>query len=485
MENAPRQRDVGRAIFRNSIVVTLGGVVFRVASLAFSLFAIRLLGEVEFGRYSTVIAFCGIFGVFFELGLSQYAQRTLAQDRSRVTELFWNLVAVRLVLALLGCAAIVSLSRFLGHAPEVTFGVFLMTATYLPAAFLTPLTVLLTADERFTIPTAIHVGGQIVTIAIGLGMLLLGHGFLALLYSGWIVMPLQIAVCAWVVIRHRLGPGPFQVALSAWPDLIRSSVPFGLTAIALTYNFNADAVILGHWHGDATVGWYSAAYRLVFNFVALLGGFLTVITPTLSREYVSDPERVGRVVRFSIQGLALFSLPVAVGVSLLAHPLVLLLYGESYAPSGPILALICWDVPLLLFNAFAGNVTAAMGLERPAAKIYLTSAIINVGLNLLLIPTFGMYAAVAATLISDGLSAVRFYVLLRHRSELGRIASHLTRTALAALLMGIIVLATRTVNLPVSIACGMLAYGALVVALRLIDPVALISRPRQIFGTIS
>jgi hypothetical protein len=51
--------------------------------------------------------------------------------------------------------------------------------------------------------------------------------------------------------------------------------------------------------------------------------------------------------------------------------------------------------------------------------------------------------------------------------------------------MGIVVLATRSVNLPVSIACGILAYGGLTVALRLVYPTALFSHPRRILGSIS
>jgi O-antigen/teichoic acid export membrane protein len=482
---APQGRDVASILVRNSLVVTAGGVVLKVLNVGFTLFVVRHLGEVGFGQYSTVIAFCGIFGVFFELGVAQYVQRSIAQDRDRVVDLFWNLVAVRLLLAVTGSVTIVALAAGLGYAPTVVFGVFLLTVTYLPAALLMPLMTVLMANERFDVPTAVQVVGQLLTVGLGLILLAMGQGFLALLYSGWIVMPIQIVLCVWAMRRAGIGIPRRSVTPHRWMPLVRASLPFGLTAIALTYNFSADAVILGFWHGDAAVGWYSAAYRLVFNLVAVVGGFLVVITPSLTREYVTDPARVGRIVRLSVQGMMLLSLPTAVGVSILADPIVGLLYGDAYAPSGAILALICWDVPLLLFNAFCGNVTAAIHLEREAAKVYLLSAIVNVALNLLLIPVYGAQAAALATLVSDGLSATRFAVLLHQHIDLGRISMRVARVVLASALMGGVVWMTRSLDLPFSIVAGGLSFSLLAVLLRLIEPMALFTQPRRLLGTIS
>ncbi|MCC7368646.1 MAG: flippase [Chloroflexi bacterium] len=480
-----QSRDVARILVRNSLVVTAGGVVLKVLNVSYTLLMVRLLGEVGFGQYSTVIAFCGIFGVFFELGVAQYVQRSIAQDSDRVLDLFWNLVAVRLLLAVAGSLSIVMLAVVLGYSTTVVLGVFLLTATYLPAAFLMPLMTVLTANERFDVPTVVQIIGQLLTIGLGLALLSLGQGFLALLYTGWVVMPIQVGLCVWAMRRTKISLPRWKVSPRTWIPLVRASLPFGLTAIALTYNFSADAVILGYWHGDAVVGWYSAAYRLVFNLVAMVGGFLVVITPSLTREYMTDPARVGRIVRLSVQGMMLLSLPAAVGVSILAGPIVRLLYGDAYEPSGPILALICWDVPLLLFNAFCGNVTAAIHLEREAARIYLLSAVVNVGLNLLLIPLYGAQAAALATLVSDGLSAVRFVALLHQPVELGRIGMQVARVVLATVLMGAVVWMTRSLELPLSIIAGGLSFSALAVLLRLVEPRALITQPRRLLGMIS
>jgi O-antigen/teichoic acid export membrane protein len=414
--------------------------------------------------------------------LSQYVERSVAQDRSRAAELFWNLVVLRLILALLGIGSITFAAAAVGYPPVLVVGVLLLTATYIFAAFLRPILTILTANELFTPAIVAQVVGQVLTVGIGLGFLALGHGFLALLYAGLIVLPVQIALCWWAVRTYELGPLSFSITPRQWPALARAALPFGLISLALTYNFNVDTVILGFWRSDAEVGWYSAAYRLVFNLVGLLGGFLVALSPSLAREYVSNPDRVAGFVRKSVQCMALFSLPTAVGVSLLAEPIAVLLYGEPYRPSGAVLSIICWDAPLLLFNAFCGNLAGAMNLERSAARIYLLSAATNIVLNVLLIPSLGMFGAATTTIVSDSLSLLSFAILLSSKVQMSLIGGRLVRTALAAGLMGVIVWHARMLDLPFSILSGMISFTILGLLLRIIDPLALGRGWKRIVG---
>lgn len=471
---------LGTTILRNTIALFTGGLAIKGLNFAFNIFVVRLLGEAGLGQYASVTAFVGMFGVFFELGLAQYVQRSIAQDRSKTQELFWNLVALRLILACGGVVAITSLAMLLGYEPHLQLGILLYSLTFLLAALLMPLTTLLAANERFDLVATVQVLNQLVTIGVGLFFLLTGAGFLALVYTGFVAMPAQIAVAVWAVRRYRMGPLPLRIEPHTWNGFLRASLPFGITSLALTFNFHADTVILGMFHNDAVVGWYNAAYRLVFNLVSLSGSFLAVITPSLAREHRADPARVRSWTRASIRGLALPALPIAVGVSLLAQPIVQLLYGEPFAPAGLVLAIICWDVPLLLFTALCGNITAAVELERPAARIYLISAALNLVLNLALIPLFGMYAAAAITVVTDLVSAWLFFRLLSQRMQIEGLGRALLRTAAAAALMGVAVWLARPLPLPLVVAVGALTYGGLVLALGLIDLRVLVPRARQL-----
>jgi O-antigen/teichoic acid export membrane protein len=467
----PPTRALGQIILRNALAVFTGGLAIKGLNFLFTIFMVRLLGEVGLGKFAVVTAFVGLFGVFFELGLAQYVERSVAQDRTRTQALFWNLVALRLILAVLGVAIITGLAVVWGHEPEIVLGICLFSLTFILAAVLMPLMTVLSANERFDLVTLGQIINQIVSIVAGAILLLMGMGFLALVYAGFVAMPLQIVMCIWAIRRYRLGPLPFRVTPNTWGSFIRASLPFGLTSLALTFNFNADTVILEMFRDVSEVGWYNAGYRLVFTLVNVAGAFLTVMTPSIAREYVNDPAHVRAWTRSSIRAMALPALPIAVGASLLSTPIVVLLYGKSLAPAGEVLAIISWDIPLLLFTAFCGNVAAAVGLERPASRIYLTSTTLNIVLNLLFIPFFGKIAAAVITLVTDGLTMGLFYLLLRQHMELAELTPVLLRTALAAALMGVVVWLVQALGLPVLvvIAIGAVAYAMLALMLRLVD----------------
>jgi O-antigen/teichoic acid export membrane protein len=466
---ASSRRDLAKIILRNSLAITAGEWIAKVLNFVFTVYVVRLLGETGWGNYATVVSFVGLFGVFFELGMAQYVERTIAQDRTRARDLYWNVVVLRLMLAGLGIIIITSLAVLVGYPSSVVIGVLLWTGTFIFASILTPLSNVLTANERFDLATVLGLGAQLLNLGCAVLFLSLGAGFLGLIYTGYVVMPVTIGLCAWLIRRLHLGGFHFRIEPKTWPAFLRASFPFALSSLALTYSFNADTVILGFFYASGVVGWYNAAYKLVFNLTSITAGFQRAITPSFARENMTNPERVRRWARLGIQGLLLVALPVAVGTSLLGSRIVDWLYGTAYAPAGPILSLIIWDVPLLTFNAFCGNLTTALGLERPTSRIYLLSTVVGISLYLLLIPPFGMVAAAGVTVFIDVLTATRFFILLHERIQLGQTARQLGLTVLAAGVMGGVVMLTNFLDLFLVILVGALTYGALVLWLGLID----------------
>jgi O-antigen/teichoic acid export membrane protein len=461
---------LSRTILRNTVMVTLGGGLIRIPSFLYTLFIVRALGEATYGQYATVLAFGGLFSVFFEFGVTNYVERAIAQDRSRTRELFWQLLIVRMVLACVAIIALTTAALMIGYERIVVICIALNALTYLLAAVLAPLTSVFAAHERYDLWTSAMVLGQLGTILLGTLVIWLGYGLVGLMLVGLVAMPPQIAFC--VLIIRRMWPGTlrFHFSLRDTPAFIRASMPFGLSALALTVSFNADTFLLSLHYPSEIVGWYSAAYRLVPTIVSIAGGFLVVITPSLASRYATEPDAVRSWVQGSIRMLALFGLPVAAGVSILAPQIVDVLYGANYQPSATALALLAWDVPLRLFNALAGNVAAATNLERISWIIFATGSLTGLLLYLVVIPVYGITGAAAVTVFADALTATTFFVVLNRRLGMTGMISPLARTGFAVVPMGGLVwlTATRT-YLPLAIVVGATTYGTTAVMLRLVD----------------
>ena len=469
-----------RTILKNASIVTLGAIALKLINFIYNVAVVRNLGDAGYGQFATVVSFVGLFAIFAELGISQYVMREIARYPEKTNHLFWNLVFIRLSLALIGVVGITAAAVAYGYPPDLIGGVALYTLTFVWASFQAPVETLLTANEKFNYVTSMSVVGQVSTIALGSIVLFNDWGFIALIGVGLLAMAPPTFLGLWAARRHRLLRRPVVLTLGMWPTMIRRGLPFGFITLSLTISFTVDSVMLSRFEPSEVVGWYNAAYQLARSLLFFFDGISVAMVPTLSRAFLSDVALVQRWYYRSVKVIIMMGLPIAIGSTLIALPLFMFLYGEQYLPAVLAFQIIVWDVPLLLFTSFCGNMTTITGEERAAARIYFTAAIANVILNLLLIPKFSLYGAAAATLVTDLTAAVQFYFILGRKLELPNMSSITLRVLFSSIIMGGTVLGLREMGagLWLMIGAGMLIYAVMVVVMRLLDAeeVALLKR---------
>lgn len=468
IESRP-QEGMGSVIFRNTAFITLGGLTLKGLTFLFTVFVIRKLGDERFGQYSIVLGFVGLFSIFVELGMTQYVMREVARDRGSARFLFWNLVTLRALLAILGIIGISLAGVLFGYSAEIALGILLYTSTFLLSALLQPLIAVLTANERFDYVSFVRVIGRIAFMLLGGLFLFMGGGYIWLVVASLFQIPLEIALALLASRRSNLSLPPFEIHLSAWPDLIRSGLPFGLISLFLTIAFSIDTVMLSWYEPDFVVGWYNVAYGLVPSLLFFFGGFQTAIVPSLTRTYVDNAGEVKRWYRGSVKFIMMSSLPIAAGGMLVAFPLIRFLYTDEFLPSALALQILIWDVPFLMFASFCGNITTITGEERAAARIYGINSAANVILNLYAIPRYGLIGASIVTVVTDLIGALQFYFLLRRKLDLPNMASVLIRVLIATASMSVVVWLAGDRNLFLLIGLGALVYLVAVLILQLVD----------------
>ena len=459
----------GRTILKNTAFVTLGKVALKAMSFLFNVYVVRRLGDSQFGQYSTVLAFVGLFQIFAELGMSQYVMREIAQDRSKTQSLFWNLVALRFLLAVVGIVGITLGAAAVGYSPELVLGIFIYTCSFLLSAFHAPLTTVLTSNERLGFITGLNILGQLIFVTLGATFLLSGQGFVWLIIANLSSFPIQIGLAVWFIRRHQLATLQPQIQPRTWPGLIRAGLPFGIISLMLSIAFSIDTVMLSMFRSDYEVGWYNVAYNLVFSLMFFVSGFNEAIVPSLSRAHVNDPTQVERWYHRSVKFIAIFSLPIAVGGLLTAYPLIRFLYTDEFLSSARALQILIWDVPLIMFASFCGRITTIISAEREAARIYAINTAANVILNWYAIPRFGFIGASVVTVVTDLISSLQFYFFLKHKLNPPDMKSVFARVLIASVLMGIMIRLAGNTSLFLLAGLGGLVYSGLVLALRLID----------------
>ena len=155
------------------------------------------------------------------------------------------------------------------------------------------------------------------------------------------------------------------------------------------------------------------------------------------------------------------SLPLALGTAAVARPVMTTLYGERYAGGATALALLMATLPLLFVTNLFGHCLGARGRQRAVLAVASANAILNVALNLWLIPRWDLDGAALATLATEALGLSLYLVFLRR--DLGG-AFH--RPALVRVLgvnaaLGLLLLAMRGQPWLVVVAAAVALYAAL------------------------
>ncbi len=452
-------RSPGRTILRNTLFITLSGLALKGINFAYSVWVVHRLGDDRFGQYNIVLAWVGVFTILAEVGVTQYVLREMARDRARSQGLFWNLVAVRGLLALVGIGVITAGAAAVGYAPVIVSGVFVYTCSFLFAAVQAGLETLLAAHERLDYTALTAVVSQLVSLALGALVLWLDLGLVIFIAVGLVASWAPLSFALWAVRRHRLLRFRPRVTPREWPAMLRGGLPFALITLALTIAFSIDTVMLSWQVPDAEVAWYAVAYGLVMSVVTFLSAFSEAMVPTLARDFAEDPASVAGWYRRSLRWLALLGVPAAVGGVLVARGLIELLYPPSVAPAGQALMILVWDIPLLMLTAFAGNMSYIIGAERQAARIYALNAVANVVLNAVLIPRYGFLGAAVVTVLTDLIGVLQFQRLLGGRLQVPDPWGAWGRIALGALAMGAVVALSADWHVLVRIGVGIAVYA--------------------------
>ena len=192
------------------------------------------------------------------------------------------------------------------------------------------------------------------------------------------------------------------------------------------------------------VGLYNAAYKPVTVLLAMPTTYFIGLFPALSRAHTQDQESFREIATRSFGLAALVSMPIGIGALFLAAPIISFLFGPAYASAAAVLQILSWSAMLVILRGtFRQSLNAAnkSALDLRCASV---AVLVNIILNLLFIPRFGIIGAAVATLISEVIwFSLAYYCFTRHISRLNLLPL-LLQPIMAAFVMGLFLLLTQS-----------------------------------------
>ena len=420
-----------RRIGVNALSLLGAYVLPRMFTVAGVVVAARVLGAERFGAYGAAAAFAVILSILATLGMHALLVRELARDPDAAPRLLRAAHLVKTVANVFMLGMVYVLARWgVGLEGEALPAALLLAAAYAVGAYGENLSAYYQAVERMHVWT--EASALFGIVSGGLGALLVWS---TASVSWFCAAPLagQAVALAWLLLRAprtvRRGESA-RGAEIAW--LTRALVPFTAAFIALTLHYKLDVLLLERWRSAAEVGLYTAAYKFVDIFQALVIVGIGALYPRLVRaaetvRHTASDERGRRWAGGRAAELAvLAAVPVGGVLHLAADSAVRLLFGSGYADSASAVAWLALALPALALNLLGGYLLAAAHRMGCVATLYGGSLALKVALNWVLIPSFGPLGAAAAmaatefTLAAGVVFALRRYA---HAAPQARILS--------------------------------------------------------------
>lgn len=229
-----------------------------------------------------------------------------------------------------------------------------------------------------------------------------------------------------------------------------------------------DTTMLGFLKGDEAVGLYTAATKINRMVVMMITAATAVLLPRLSC-YAKSEDRSNfmRLADKSVQFILLFSVPCAVGLFVLAEPVILLFSGGKYTGAVSAMKIMNAVIVLISISGLIGTqILMALGKENATLISVVAGAAVNFILNSILIPKFSVNGAASATVCAEIVVTAIQIVYARKLFNWKKICIHLLQVSLASAVMGVAVYFVCTafdsfaLKTGVGILSGMFVYPA-------------------------
>ncbi len=441
-----------RLVTQNFMVLGAGELVGRLIGFAAMVYAARALQPETYGVIGFALAVVLYFQSVVDGGLELYGPRLVAEGRHDRGDLWTTIVGSRLAVAIISGLGLAAFALLALPSPERE-----VLALY-------GLTLLGLAFSTRWLHVGLDRGFPVALSKILYGILTLAFVVLWVRAPGDVEkVPVAYALAdlvgalmlgAWL-FASGLRPGRFrlEIARSAW----REAAPLLATVILGLFIFNADFILLRLFRGRAEVGFYLAAYALI-SFLGQLGNVAKLsLIPTLSRVR-GQPEVEAEINASALARVSLIALPVAVGGFLLGADLIRDLYGPEYDPAGLPLQILIWTIAGLLWRSTLEAFLIARDRQKLVMSATGLAAGLNLSLNFVLIPLYGLAGAAVATLVTE-VARLLLIARLARRTGYGRVAyGRLWKPLVATAAMGALLWLVPLANPWLRVGAGIVAF---------------------------
>ena len=226
---------------------------------------------------------------------------------------------------------------------------------------------------------------KIVMVVVVVGVLLAGGGTAAVAAA----MGIPAVLCVILLYRALHSRRDAAAAATTSPTtraVLKKSSPFFYSSLVTAAYSSLDVVIISLVATEEEIGWYAVAATLMGTLLFLPNTIVTSLFPALAqandRGSTAVTDLMGRALRTAL----IVAIPISFGTIVVADPLVVMLFGQDFAPAGPVLAIGGVVLLLMFLTILVGGVARATGKVTIFNVAVTAATLLTIPLDLVLVP---------------------------------------------------------------------------------------------------
>lgn len=454
-ENKKVTRPDSRKLVGNIISLGSGETIARIVAFVGTAYAARQLGPEQFGVIGFALAIFSYFSIAVSGGFNDVGSREVARRPGDASSIAANVIFVRLFISVIGLILLGITVWFINKPPTVKLVVLLTGLLFFSLAI----------DTSW-----VYKGLErtyLVSLSLIISQILYAGLIFITVYQPNDVVYVPIAqfigeICAAFILTVPLFGIRKKINFD-WREgisILRESVFWTVSRLMRAVMYSFDVVLIGLWIGVEAVGFYNAPYRICFLLVAIAVAIHTSFLPGFIRASNQDNNKtqIGKIAEQSLTIAAVVAAPLVVGGIIVAAPMLELVFGSEYANGAGAFQFLLISVGCVFLQVTNHNVFLAVNHLKTEMKIFAAAAAINIILNILIIPHYGIIGASAVTAFAEILALVIGYFVIRKLGVPINIKTLWKPLAASGVMGAILLISNISYSLILSLIVGSIIY---------------------------
>ena len=376
-----------------------GRVIQMVLSFFIGILTARFLGPSNFGLISYCSSYTAFFTSFCTLGINYIIVKELIDNPNNQGGIIGSTIVLRAVSSILSAVMIVSVISIVDRNEYQTLIVAILCSIALVFQVFDTLNYWFQSKYQSKATAIATLIAYLAVSGYRIALLALNKDVVWFAFAtsvDYIVLALVL------LLFYKYYKGPrFSFSWKLSKSLLKKSYNYILSGMMVAIYSQTDKVMLKHMLSESEVGYYSIAATISTLWVFVLIAIIDSMSPTIINCHKNSK------LEFDRKNMQLYCLVfyisclVSIILLLFAHPIVVILYGEPFSESAGPLKVITWYVAFSYLGVARNTWIVCTNNQKYLKYIYASAALINVVLNLLLIPLWGAVGAAAASLITQ------------------------------------------------------------------------------------